>query len=101
MHRYGKGLDPIGAATVTFRSMMNLYAVLRQVKGDLTPASITATLKAQKDAPSFAGHPYTCDGKQFAGLPAMCSPQQILGKMVDGNLVQQGDWIDVGAIYQG
>lgn len=101
VERYGDGLDPVGAATVTFRATMNLYAILRQIEGDLTPAAITEALRAQVDAPSFAGHPYTCDGEQFDGLPAMCSPQQILGEMTDGSLAQVGDWIDVGTIYQG
>lgn len=101
VEEYGDGLDPIGAATVTFRATMNLYAVLRQIEGDITAESITDALRSQVDAPSFAGHPYTCDGDQFDGLPAMCSPQQILGEMTDGNLQQVGDWIDVGAIYQG
>lgn len=95
------GLDPIGAGTVSFRAFMNLYAVLHQLEGDLTPTAIAEALSQQVDAPSFAGHPYTCDGEQFPGLPAMCSPQQILGRMTDGQLAQVGDWIDVGAIYEG
>lgn len=98
---YGDGVDAIGAGTVSFRSFMNLYAILKGLDGKITPAAITASLKAQKDAPSFMGHPYTCDGKQFDGLPAMCSPQQILGEMHDGNLAQVGDWVDVGKIYVG
>jgi branched-chain amino acid transport system substrate-binding protein len=102
IEQYGAdGLDPIGAGTVSFRSFMNLYAILRQLDGDLTPQAITDELRAQVDAPSFAGHPYTCDGEQFAGLPAMCSPQQVLGEMEQGELTQLGDWIDVGSIYQG
>jgi branched-chain amino acid transport system substrate-binding protein len=44
------------------------------------------------------GHPYTCDQQQLSDLPAMCSPQQILARMEDGDLVQIGDWIDVGAV---
>ena len=58
---------------------MNLYVVLRELGADdITPGAITEALEAQVDAPSFMGHPYTCDGEQFAGLPAMCSPQQVL-----------------------
>jgi branched-chain amino acid transport system substrate-binding protein len=95
------GLDPIGAGTVSFRAFMNLYLVLTELDGDITPAAITEALRAKVDAPSFAGHPYTCDGKQFDGLPSMCSPQQILGEMQDGQLAQVGDWVDVGAIYAG
>ena len=98
---YGDGLDPIGAGTVSFKSIMNLYAVMSDLDGDISPATITKALRAQVDAPNFGSHPYTCDGKQFEGLPALCSPQQILGQMEDGTLTQVGDWIDVGQIYAG
>ena len=97
---YGDGFDPIGAGTVSFRSFMNLYRVLASLDDDaLTPAAITAALQAQEDAPSFMGHPSTCDGEQLAGLPALCSPQQILAELKDGELVQVGDWIDVGEVF--
>lgn len=102
VNRYGDGLDPIGAGTVSFRSFMNLYAVLREIGADdLTPKAIIDALSAKVDEPSFMGHPYTCDGEQFDGLPALCSPQQILAVMEDRNLTQVGDWVDVGAIYAG
>jgi branched-chain amino acid transport system substrate-binding protein len=98
--RYGDGFDPIGAGTVTFRSFMNLYRVLAGLDDDaVTPAGITAALKAQDGAPSFMGHPSTCDREQLAGLPALCSPQQILARLTDGELIQIGDWIDVGAVF--
>lgn len=96
---YGDGFDPIGAGTVTFRSFMNLYRVLVSLdEADLTPAGITAALGDQVEAPSFMGHPSTCDREQLAGLPALCSPQQILARLTDGELVQEGDWIDVGTV---
>ncbi len=98
---YGDGLDPVGAGTVSFRSLMNLYVILSQLDGDISPASITAALAATVDAPNFGGHPYTCDGQQFDGLPALCSPQQILAQMEDRTLNQVTDWIDVGQIYNG
>ena len=98
IRKYAKGLDPVGAGTVSFRSFMNLFVILNQLDGTITPEAITAKLKAQVDAPSFSGHPYTCDGKQYPGLPAMCSPQQVLAQMNDGTLKQLGDWIDVGQI---
>jgi branched-chain amino acid transport system substrate-binding protein len=100
VRQYAPGLDPVGAGTVSFRSFANLYAILRQIPGQITPAAVIAKLKAQREAPSFMGHPYTCDGKQFPGLPGMCSPQQILGRMQDGQLTQVGGWIDVGTIYR-
>jgi branched-chain amino acid transport system substrate-binding protein len=102
IERYGDGLDPVGAGTVSFRALMNLYSVLRGLGADgITPAAVSETLSAQVDAPSFMGHPYTCDGDQIAGLPALCSPQQVLAQLEDGELVQLGDWIDVGAAYPG
>lgn len=102
VERYADGLDPVGAGTVSFRSFMNLYAVLRRLGADdVTPAAIAGALESQVDAPSFMGHPYTCDQNQFAGLPAACSPQQILGQMDDRELVAVSDWIDVGAAYSG
>jgi len=97
----GDGLDPVGAGTVTFRAVMNLYRVLGGIEGDITAASIAEALRAQVDAPSFNGHPYTCDRRQFEGLPAMCSPQQVLAVMHDGQLDQIGDWIDVGSVRRG
>lgn len=100
VEKYGDGLDPIGAGTVTFRSFMNLYRVLVGLGGDdITPASITKALEAQDEAPSFMGHPSTCDHEQMEGLPALCSPQQILAEMQDGELTQLGTWIDVGKEY--
>ena len=94
---YGDGLNPVGAATVTFRSFMNLYA--RLVALDVVnPVSVGQALADQKDTPSFMGHPYTCDGDQFVGLTAMCSPQQIIVQIQSGEVTQISDWIDVGAI---
>lgn len=99
--QYGEdGLDPVGAGTVTFRSFMNLYSVLRGIDGAITPDSITKALRTKKDEPSFMGHSYTCDQDQFDGLPALCSPQQILVQMKNKQLTQITDWIDVGAIYR-
>lgn len=97
--RYGPdGFNPIGAGTVSFRSFMNLYSVLGELD-EITPAAITASLRAKVDAPSFMGHPYTCDGEQLEGLPAACSPQQVLARMQDQELTQVGTWIDVGEVY--
>ena len=77
--------------------MINLYATLRDIGADkITPASIIAAFRAAKDAPSFFGHPYTCDGKQLDGYPAICSPQQTLGQLKNGAITQLTGWIDVG-----
>jgi branched-chain amino acid transport system substrate-binding protein len=99
---YGDGVDPVGAGTVSFRSFMNLLLVLDGLGADgIDPEAVTAALGAQVDAPSFMGHPSTCDRDQLEGLPALCSPQQILAEQRDGALVQLGSWIDVGAAHAG
>ena len=102
LEQYSDGLDPVGAGTVSFRSFMNLYTVLRELGAEAaTPSAIGERLAAQSEASSFMGHDYTCDREQFEGLPAMCSPQQILGRWNGTELEQLGSWIDVGAIYAG
>ena len=73
IEKYGNGMDPVGAGTVSFKSLMNLFMVMSELDGDLTPKSITDELQAQVDAPSFAGHPYTCDGQQFDGPDRRCA----------------------------
>ena len=102
MATYVPDLNPVGAATVSARSIMNLYVVLRGLGADgITPAAIQDALHETKEAPSFMGHPYTCNGEQLADLTATCAPQQILITMEDGELSQIGDWIDVRAAYPG
>lgn len=99
---YGDGVDPIGAGTVTFRSFVNLYRILVGLDGEPTAASVTAALAELRDAPSFMGHPATCDRAQLAGLPALCSPQQILARFDGTELVAlTDDWVDVGAVVPG
>lgn len=102
MAAYADDLNPVGAATVSARSIVDLYAAMRKIgAADLSSSRLTSTLRAAVDESSFMGHPYTCDGKQLAGVPAACAPQQILVRMDRGELRQVGDWIDVGAAYPG
>jgi branched-chain amino acid transport system substrate-binding protein len=115
---YGSGVNPVGAATVAFRSFMNLYLLLAGVAADgatdgatdgaaggaggvdvIDASTVLEALGSKRDTPSYMGHPYTCDGAQLAGLRAMCSPQQILARLTDGALEQISGWIDVGGIY--
>jgi branched-chain amino acid transport system substrate-binding protein len=94
---------PQSAGTVSFRSVMNLWMVLSDIGGDdVSPETIIDTLSAARDRPSWDGHDYTCDGEQVPGLPALCAPQQVLIRMVDGNLVLESDgWVDVSEILAG
>lgn len=99
VERYGDGLDAPGAGTVSFRSLMNLYVVMRDLGPDgVTPEAVVEAFRAARDVPSFMGHPYTCDGEQLAGLAAMCAPQQIIARFSGGALEQVSDWIQVGEL---
>lgn len=95
-----------GAGTVSFRAAMNLWAALVAVDaaGDVTPAALRAHFAAAVGAPSYWGHPYTCDGRQVPGFPALCSPQQTLFRALNdegGTDPVVDDWIDVPAFVAG
>ena len=98
--KYGDPDLPLASAgTVSFRNIMNLWSLMKQVGGDqVSKETLLAAARATKDHPSFGGHPYTCDGQQVPNLPALCSPQQILVVHEDGGLKQLTDWIDVPAL---
>jgi branched-chain amino acid transport system substrate-binding protein len=93
-----------GAGTVSFRAAMNVWALLDDLAtsgSELTSAAVIEALRGSVDAPSFWGHPYTCDGRQIPGLPALCSPQQTIFAVPsdDGTAVFAVDeWIDVAAL---
>ena len=97
--RYGAryGYEALSAGTVSFRAVINLYAVLRDLGASkVTPAAILSAFRKGSDHPSFFGHAYTCDGRQLPGYRALCAPQQSLGVLKDGVVVPLTDWIDVG-----
>ncbi len=100
--KYGDGLAPAGAGTVSFRGLMNLYAVLQRLGADqVTPAAIIDAFRSSVDVPSFNGHPYTCATPQVPGLPALCAPQQVLVEQREGALAEVSDgWVDVPAILR-
>ncbi len=100
MTRYGKGTNALGAATVSFRDAMNLWAVLDELGPDVTGAAVTARLRAATDRPSFGGHAYTCDGQQVPSMPALCAPQQVIAEIKeDGSFSEASDgWIDVPTV---
>ncbi|MEX0847243.1 MAG: ABC transporter substrate-binding protein [Ilumatobacteraceae bacterium] len=89
-----------GAGTVSFRAMLNLWSVLTTLD-EPTPAGIATAMRATVNAPSFWGHPFTCDTKQVPGFPALCSPQQTLFRLPDDTGTVEGvsdGWIDVPAL---
>ncbi len=101
----GKYGDPqlpaASAATISFRSVMNLYAVMVELgPNNITKEAIISQFRKARDHPSFTGHSYTCDGQQIPDLPAMCAPQQILVERQNDQIVPITDWIDVSALVK-
>lgn len=102
--RYGaaRRYEAQGAGTVSFRAMINLYAVLRRIgAGAVGPRSVLDAFRRARAVPSFFGHAYTCDGRQLAGYPALCAPQQTLGVLRGGTIRQLTGWLDVGRYQAG
>ena len=90
-----------GAGTVGFRGLMNLYALLLDVDGDVTSGRLAALARAAVDRPSFWGHPYTCDGNQVPGLLALCAPQQMLFGLDDAGreLTSMTGWVATDVLF--
>jgi branched-chain amino acid transport system substrate-binding protein len=89
-----------GAGTVSFRGVMNLYALMLEAGPDPTTEVLVDLARSSQMRPSFWGHPYTCDGKQVPGLPALCAPQQLIfGIDRDGAAVAVTDWIATDELF--
>ena len=89
-----------GAATVSFRGVMNLYALMLEAGPDLSTEILVDLARSSRMRPSFWGHPYTCDGTQVPGLPALCAPQQVIfGVDQDGSAVAVTDWIATDDLF--
>lgn len=78
-----------GAGTVSFRGMMNLWALLGEVVDEsgsdaLTPGAILDHVRSAVDHASFWGHPFSCDGTPLPDLAALCAPQQYIFEIGPG-----------------
>jgi branched-chain amino acid transport system substrate-binding protein len=76
-----------GFAQDTFSSTMDLAAILKTVKGPVTPKSVTAALHATTGLDSFMGQSLTCDGKQWPGQPSACANGLIVYRVQGGKRV--------------
>ena len=90
----------LGAGTVSFRGVMNLYALMLDAGQTPTTERLVELARSAEMRPSFWGHPYTCDGAQVPGLPALCAPQQIIfGVDQEGAAVPVTDWIATDELF--
>jgi branched-chain amino acid transport system substrate-binding protein len=100
MERYAPETSPRSAATVVFRSAMNLWAVLERLGPDATSGEVLQAFRTSVDVPSFDGHPYTCDGSPIPALPSMCAPQEVIAELTGPDQFREASdgWIDVPAV---
>ncbi|HEY7072400.1 MAG TPA: ABC transporter substrate-binding protein [Acidimicrobiales bacterium] len=75
METFGSGID---TSRITghgsFTAMAGFASALEGISGEITPATVTATIKAmpEQDLPDGGGLTFRCDGQQVPGAPAAC-----------------------------
>ncbi|OHV43469.1 ABC transporter substrate-binding protein [Pseudofrankia sp. BMG5.36] len=72
---YGKGIDlSFQDSMIMFMIMSGFQAGTQGITGDITPATITSTIKAMKETelPGGGGIKYRCNGKAIPAEPAVC-----------------------------
>ncbi|MFN2609000.1 MAG: ABC transporter substrate-binding protein [Acidimicrobiales bacterium] len=92
---FGAKDPPSVLAQAGFSEVMSLREVLGEVKGPLTPESVTATLRTTKDHPGFMSHTFTCDRQQVFLLGAVCNNNVRLLQYGGGRFTDVvGDWVN-------
>ncbi|MBL7492748.1 ABC transporter substrate-binding protein [Frankia sp. AgB1.9] len=72
---YGSGIDlSYQDGMIMFSLVAGLQAATQGITGDITPATITSTIKAMKETPlpGAAGLKFRCNGKAIPDQPAVC-----------------------------
>lgn len=83
-----------------FAVTMTFHRHLQSVGStDLTPDGVATAFRTAVDAPSFMGHPFTCDGRQGApGFVSLCNSRVRIYQLEDGrHRDASGEWISAGA----
>ena len=95
MTKYYPTANPTGDTVTGYQGMLGLVRAVSGLTGDPTPATITAAIKATKNAslPAGAGLTFTCNGKQFPGLPSNCGAGDVVltvqnGKATDPQVIK-------------
>lgn len=82
---------PSALGQAGFALVMDLHRALSAAG----QAPLADRLKAARDAPSFMGHPYTCDSQVITIMPSVCSASVRLVQVVNGQLrdLTDGQWV--------
>jgi branched-chain amino acid transport system substrate-binding protein len=83
--KYEKGKVPVGdqPALTVFQSVAAIGIGAQDLKGAVTPASVTAAMKEMKNAvlPASGGRVFRCNGKATTEGPAICSVSTATGTL--------------------
>ncbi|OHV30216.1 branched-chain amino acid ABC transporter substrate-binding protein [Pseudofrankia sp. EUN1h] len=72
---YGKDIDLSNQdSMIMFMILAGFQAATQGISGDITPATLTSTIKAMKETelPASAGLKFRCNGKAIPATPAVC-----------------------------
>lgn len=98
LHRYDASLSPSLLSQAGFSDVMVLRQLLTEVKGEPTPAALTAVLRASHDHANFMAAPFTCDGKRIPLLRALCNTDVQISTVSSGGLHPVGGWVDTAPV---
>ena len=100
MKKFQPSTNSQSAATIGFKSAMNLWDALDEIGPDASAADLIDFFSNTVEHRSWDGHSYTCKTEQVPALPSLCAPQQVLLRIKDATTFEEGypDWIDVPKI---
>ncbi|WP_235947685.1 ABC transporter substrate-binding protein [Candidatus Frankia alpina] len=102
MGRYAPKTALDGYAVTGYQNLLGLVRALKDLTGDVTPASVTSTLKAAKDVvlPAGDGLTFTCDGTAIPNLKALCSTGSVVAT-VKGTRATGYRTVDSASLFGG
>jgi branched-chain amino acid transport system substrate-binding protein len=90
MGTYGQDVEDVDNATAmgAYTVMASLATALDGIEGDITPETVTETIKSMPEAdyPGADGLTFQCGGEAFPSQPAVCSNQSLRATLdAEGN----------------
>lgn len=98
LKKYDASLKPSLLSQAGFSVVMNLYQLLGEVPGALTPKALSDVLHATHDHANFMAAPFTCDGKRIPLLRSICNTTVQISVVRSGQLKPVGGWLDAAPV---
>ena len=101
--KYAPGASTGGTALIAYAASLGFYRLVKDLKGDVTPASILATILASKDVPLAmgGGNKANCGSKPLPTLPALCSTGTLISPMTKEGKPTTYAFVDPTALFKG